>query len=275
MTMAGGTTHVVFGDTQGDLAHGSDDPFPFSIETVDERRGYSVRAGLEAEIAASADGALHVAYFVAPEVGPWPSAYELWYATNESGAWTTELLDTAGIPNAAITVDGDVVHVSYFDESNVDLRYARREAGVWTLETVEPGSGSFGANRTSIGASDGAVTIAYPEPADPSHVRLATKDGAVWTRRTLDVRGAFAMAMDGGATYVVAVERGGVALYTDLRGGFDREEVADDSEGASDLAIAIGEGDLHVAFQTGIGESLRYATRQKPDGVDRDCDGRD
>lgn len=63
----------------------------------------------------------------------------LYYARQEGGTWTTEVVDPAlGVGRgAAVVVDGsNRLHIAYWDEANGRLRVARGTAGAWMLGDV-------------------------------------------------------------------------------------------------------------------------------------------
>ena len=66
---------------------------------------------------------------------------DLKYATNASGRWVAETVDSGGDVGEynSIGVDSsDYVHMSYRDETNDDLKYATNASGSWVTETVDP-----------------------------------------------------------------------------------------------------------------------------------------
>jgi hypothetical protein len=79
--------------------------------------------GWAPSLALDSGGAVHVAY---RDYGDQEG--DLWYATNESGAWVLTTVDAAGDtgwgPSLALD-SGGAVHIAYTDGTNGDLRYAR------------------------------------------------------------------------------------------------------------------------------------------------------
>jgi len=126
-----------------------------------------------------ADGAAHLVYGDLGRLGE----SELWYATNASGAWTTELVDDDGDtglePELAVDPWG-AVHVAYIRYIRGDLvvlddrmlRYATNAGGAWQAETVDD-TADTGYDPAIAIDPRGGIHIAYGEaPRDPAHPEL-------------------------------------------------------------------------------------------------------
>ena len=51
------------------------------------------------------------------------------YATNRSGSWETEVVDSSGVGDTSIAVDSsDKIHIGYYDNTNRDLKCATGKA---------------------------------------------------------------------------------------------------------------------------------------------------
>ena len=57
------------------------------------------------------------------------------------------------------TVGGDYPHISYYDETNADLKYAYRDASGWHIQTVDS-EGSVGTS-TSLALGSGSVWLFF------------------------------------------------------------------------------------------------------------------
>jgi hypothetical protein len=114
-------------------------------------------------IALDSDGHVHLAYY------DWTNG-DLRYASNASGGWVTQTLDSTGDVgrDTAIAVDAaGHVHVSYIDVTYHALKYATNDKGAWTTYVIDDYSYvgdpySDGGGYTSIAVdSAGAVHISY------------------------------------------------------------------------------------------------------------------
>jgi len=86
--------------------------------TIDASAG--VRIGKENSIARDSNNKLHIAYL------NW-TANDLKYATNKSGSWQKETIDSTGNVGYYISIavdNADGVHISYMDGTNIALKYA-------------------------------------------------------------------------------------------------------------------------------------------------------
>lgn len=65
---------------------------------------------------------------------------DLIYATNRSGLWTTEIVDSSGSVGeySSIAVDASQnVHISYYDYTNRSLKYATNTPGFWSKHIID------------------------------------------------------------------------------------------------------------------------------------------
>ncbi len=97
------------------------------------------------------------------------------------------LVDSVGNTGAYCSVaidDRGGIHISYYDNTNFDLKYARSWNGGWTTETVDA-SGAVG-DYTSIAVDRaGRPHISY-HAATGSALKYAVKVGGVWQIETAD-----------------------------------------------------------------------------------------
>ena len=109
-------------------------------------------AMVNTSIATDSNNHVHISYYDAIND-------DLKYATNASGSWVTQTVDSTGGGYNSITIDSsNKVHISYF--ANGDLKYAKTgwPYGSWVTETVDSGVGEY----TSIAVdSNNKVHISY------------------------------------------------------------------------------------------------------------------
>jgi hypothetical protein len=274
-----GMSHLVWYDNYpSDLMHGTDDPFAWAVETVEDTGG---QTGFDPSIAIDDAGTLHVVYVDG-------SASLLRYARQEAGTWTFETIEAGACGFAGfnycqpdVAVEGDVVHVVYTDAD--EIVYERREAGVWTSEValaVDIAGGGVGPRSAHVVAEGGVVHVAFWNYSDGQNVEYLSRDGDVWSDPDVVHFGGASNGIDveGGVVHVLYTtsDVGGVQSLeyaTNARGAWDRETV--ETVVHQNPSIAVGPDFVHVAYYVVADADLRYARRGRPDGVDSDCDGAD
>ena len=79
--------------------------------------------------------------------------------------WTTEVVDSSGDVGRfpSIVLDSsDNAHISYFDETNDDLKYTTNATGLWLTETVDM-DGDVGRFTSIVLDSSDNVHISYSD----------------------------------------------------------------------------------------------------------------
>ncbi|MFZ2956404.1 MAG: hypothetical protein WA705_05905 [Candidatus Ozemobacteraceae bacterium] len=128
------------------------------------------------QIAVDKSGGAHLVY-------DQRSKNALRYATNKSGSWVTETLDTEGDSwnNPAIWIDAEThVHISHFDPAEKAIRYRCNTNGLWNTSIIED-EGKVGLETSIFGTRDGHVSVGYflegvPEGADNSVLCATMED---------------------------------------------------------------------------------------------------
>jgi len=150
----------------------------WTIEAVDSK-GY---VGEHTSIAIDSSDNVHISYYDETNSA-------LKYATNISGTWMIETIDTdtkgSMGSNTSIAIDSnDNVHISYFSDSpNYALKYATNASGVWVIESVDT-QGDLGSFISIAIDSNDNVHISYH--ATDWDLKYATNVSGAWVIETLD-----------------------------------------------------------------------------------------
>ena len=201
-------------------------------------------------LALDGDGNAHIAY---SEVG----GMDLVYATNESGAWVTDVVDVDGVSDVWIAVDADgapfILYSYWFDWADHGLRLASKTGADWDIEHVA--TGDIYRPRLLVDP-DGYVQAC----AGGTHY---TNESGAWVATAIPrPAGDCAIARDAdGALHVITGGDGGVHYSTDTSGAW----VTVDVTAVDSLAPQIGldaAGDVHAAWGNwNLGDpDLWYAT---------------
>ena len=122
---------------------------------------YFADVGLYTSLAIDSNDDLHIAY----HAGIYSSVGEnLRYAMyNGSTGWTSIEIDTLGSVGsfASLALDSNgFVHISYYDETNQQLKYATNLNGSWELSEIDS-VGNVGSHTSISVDTNGAVDISY------------------------------------------------------------------------------------------------------------------
>jgi hypothetical protein len=236
------------------------------IETVDTACGTCPNS-----IATDSSNNVHIIY-----VDCVNGIYNIKYATNSSGSWITETVDSIGDIvigmnwNISIAVDSsNNVHISYYDVTNNDLKYATNSSGSWVTEIVN--SGEYGGKYNSI-ATDSLnnVHISYLGGYQNYELKYATNSSGSWVTETVDSGESFlgefnSIAIDS-LNNVHISYFGGYPNYdlkhaTNFSGLWVTETIDSVGSVGWNTSIAIDSSDhLHISYYDGTNNDLKYAT---------------
>ncbi len=240
-----GVVHAVYTSSSYELVHGTSDR-NWQTELLDED-------GDVPSVAVDRNGALHVVYTCC-----WDDEASLGmlrYATNSSGEWSSESIETwtAG-PWAAIAVGEDgTVHIAadYSEPAwhGSEIRYLAKNGGDWESQVIA-------AERWNMAPSiaidlDRAVHLAWwhnedsvdvPGSEDRDQLHYAVEAGGQWRTEVVDPDGAYL------------------------------PRIVIDPDGTPVIAYRWGPAPNLLAWRTG---AIRVARRVALDGIDQDCDGSD
>ncbi|MBI2891809.1 MAG: hypothetical protein HYY13_13630 [Nitrospirae bacterium] len=204
---------------------------------------------------------------------------QLVYATNRTGRWVRSVVDGFGIvgeyARVAYTPDGKL-HVLYYDRSREWLwDVVRTGLGGWV---GDPGSNGFIDNTGDPGRGlslaldgQGLLHVAYYD-AETQRLRYARKDAAgAWQSEVVDT----ATPVDSSPSIAIGAAGSVYILYRDALSkrlkiaerslgstAWLLSDLGDDVEAGPHFALAaVGQGELHAAYQNAPSGDLRYAHR--------------
>ena len=240
--------------------------------------------GEYASIAIDSNGFKHISYYDATIYGTPSAIYDLKYATDTSGSWVVTTVDTAGNVGqyTSIAIDSnDVVHISYFDDTNNDLKYATCSSGCttasnWDLVSVDTTSTNAGEYTSIAIDSNDGVHISY---SDNLNLRYATcssgcTSASNWTNVSVSrSAGTFtSIAIDANdALHIAYIGYPAISTvnYTTCSSGCTNASNWNDvyipytqsSYGLRDISLAIdSNGALHISYFDNTNKDLKYAT---------------
>lgn len=187
----------------------------------------------------------------------------------EGAEWKITIVDDQGDVGkySSIAVDsGGSLHISYFDESNSELRYASNSTGEWVRITVD--------NETAVGTwtsiavdSEGNPHISYAN-ASLGELRYATYQEGEWDIRIVDSSSLVGMyssigldsAGNAHISYYDASNRD-LKYATNANGGWERFTVDGEGDTGEYTSIGLDSSDkVHISYHDSTNSSLRYAT---------------
>jgi hypothetical protein len=132
-----GAVHISYLDKSGGLRYSTNASGAWEVYTIDD----AANVGWNTSIAVDSNGGVHISYSdPSPVLNP-PGNGCLKYATNASGAWTTEIVDDedAGFYTGIAADSEDNLHIAYYtwDSTAGSLRYATNASGSWVKEAVD------------------------------------------------------------------------------------------------------------------------------------------
>lgn len=187
----------------------------WSLTELDSLGGDS--KGSDCSITVASDGSVHMAYLAFLQE-------DLWYLSNQSGAWAAELIDeqsgtgTDIAYHTAILVDASgFAHIAYaHDYAENDLEYASNSSGSWAFEKVDD-SGTVGYRSDMIIDSLDQVSIFYEQiDAGSLQLRHASRDTGDWESYQLgsSTTGPLSADIDpDDKVHIVYTDQGGELVY--------------------------------------------------------------
>ena len=163
----------------------------------------------------------------------------------------------------------DQVHISYYDETNKDLKYVTGTSGAWGVPETVDGAGEDVGMYTSIAiGSDDAIHISYYDESGHC-LKYARKDATGWVSETLDcgvgVGEYNSIAIDSqNHIHISYYSSTGSLKYTTNKPG-DWVAQTVDSEGNvgqfSSIAVDLNDK-VHIGYFDSSVTNLKYATNK-------------
>jgi len=222
------------------------------------------RGWCDASLAVDAADKLHVVYYANS-----PTAGELWYASNLSGAWLPAIVGTfpqdagcsgqSGTLSLAVEATG-TAHIAYEGRyPDYGLKYSSNQGVGWSTDTVDTGY----VQGVSIAVdADGKGHIAYID--DAWHLKYAHQDvSGAWVNEVIEngaSPGRPSIAMDAaGKAHISYISSDQLKYATNATGSW--RAVSVESGASSDTAIALDRfGKVHISYFSG--GNLKYITNR-------------
>ncbi|MEW5956180.1 MAG: hypothetical protein AB1801_00530 [Chloroflexota bacterium] len=230
----------------------------WSITTLDDIDPGSYIHHSDTSLAVDDEDTIHVSYR-----GP---NYDLRYATNKNGGWSTEVVYDIAANVArenSIAVDSnDHPHLSFSfsDGGNEDLKYAKNITGTWVITTIDS-LGSVGMENDLTVDSNNNIHISHFQ-WNGARLRYSSNESGIWATTEVITDAGWdrtSIAADSNNhTHIVYRDFSTTRIYyaTNLSGIW---VITDTEVGGSSPAIALDSNDkVHLSYSSG--SELKYAT---------------
>jgi len=209
----------------------------------------------------------HVSYIEQIPIGPGQWINKLNYATNASGSWVADTIDSAGDggEKPSIALDStDNIHISFTVWVSGDLKYTTNASGIWLTEIID----------TTLDATGSSIAV---DSADNVHIsynaygelKYITDASGVWTSQNLYDPGYVT-----NATTSIALDSMGNAhisfgdflnedlkYFTNSSGSWVANIIDSIGWGLSHGSIAVDtEDNIHISYYDNTNGDLKYAT---------------
>jgi hypothetical protein len=192
----------------------------------------------------------------------------LYTVSNAETVWNPEIVDSTGDTGtySSIALDSSQLpHITYYDETNFDLKYASWTGSQWEIQTVD--SDGYVGQYTSLALdSNGYPHISYYDVTN-DNLKYALWNGLAWDIETVDSSGNVgqytSLALDSnGYPHISYYDVTNANLKYALWNGFAWNIQTVDSEGEvgafSSLALD-STGNPHISYYDVTNANLKYA----------------
>jgi hypothetical protein len=181
-----GGVNVTFRDDGGNLVHATRTASEWEMTPI----AHVGNGG--SDIVADPTGGLHIVYYNS-------DTYSLEHATNVSGTWSAEVVDTGYASSISLGLGPDgSVHLMYFADSMIT--YASNAGGTWSATPLE--HAQYTSCMSLAVDSTGAAHVVF-SPGWSDHIRYVTNAGSTWHGTDITDPGGFgdgngcSLALDG------------------------------------------------------------------------------
>lgn len=199
---------------------------------------------------------LSLVIFLSPSIG-------------NAASFATATLDSGSVGrHTSIAVDSsDTVHISYFDNTNDNLKYITNVSGSFVASTVDGSSADVGRGTSIAIDSADNVHISYRD-SDNGNLKYATNASGSWITQTLDSSGNVgiysSIDIDSGDRIHISYHdetNRDLKYITNASGSFLATTLDTIGDVGEDTSIAVDSLDkVHISYRdTGNGD-LKYAT---------------
>ena len=264
-----GYKHISYWDiTNDDLKYATDISGSWADVTVDSTGD----VGQHTSIAIDSNNGIHISYYD-------ESNKDLKYATCASScatasSWTKSSIDTSGDIGvmSSIAIDtNDKVHISYYNDSNDDLKYATNAGGSWVNITVDS-VGSVGYYNSIAIASNGSIHVSYFDFTNED-LKYATcvsscNSPSSWSNDSVDESGIVgrhsSLAIDSNDKVHISYYRnlaGNLKYANNVNGSWENISIDNNGDVGKRTSIAIdSSNDVHISYWDVSNNDLEYAT---------------
>ena len=264
---ASGKCHIVY-DDNGDLKYATNAASAGGLTTLIEAKAWSGMFGSH-DIALDSNGNPHISFFRGSGL--------LKYATRDSGVFTTSVVmssanDSGNLPaySSSIGVDSNnKIHISFYDDAVPDsIKYVNNVSGPWAATTISTIGFAAGWSTSLAVDSNDKIHVSYYEWKSDDLI-YATNASGTWRTEIVDdssgnvYRASLAIdKTNGNQVHMVYSSGSGFMHATKSSGTWQKTKMDESWTGGGN--IAIGANSIHVSYQDGYNNDLKYAWKPLP-----------
>lgn len=162
-----GRAHVAYLGFDSSLYYANNVNGAWIVQSIDSHE----TSGYYPSIVLDSNGKAHVSYI---STTPYPATASVSYATNRSGVWVTQLLETSSSNFSAYTTLGinasGSIHITYFDVGTLGIRYLTNRSNNWIATSLDTSEESVNPTTTPIPNPVGAFSSIARDTHGKLHV---------------------------------------------------------------------------------------------------------